>query len=83
MILPISRPEWLPRAISQTEKTIRLYRKDLIPETILGWMLVVDCMHILRCVYGDDLSTAIAIRKKVLEDETRSASAERKAVPHV
>lgn len=68
MTIHIEKPEWLPGAIESMERLIRLHKQGRIPENILGWMIVVDCMRFLRAVYGDDLTTAIEIRKRVLQD---------------
>ena len=65
--IEVLHPEWLPGAIESTERCFRLYKQGKLPEVLVGWMLVVDCLRILRCIFGDDLSTAISIRKIVLD----------------
>ena len=63
----ILHPEWLPTAIENANRTFRLALDDRLPSGIAGWMITGSCMQILRAVYGDDLSTAVAIRRAVLE----------------
>lgn len=45
-----------------------LAQKGILPDVIKGWFIVVSCMRLLRCVYGDDMATVIALRQRVLDD---------------
>lgn len=71
VVIPVAKPEWLEGGVESFERLIKLWRAGNVPDALLGWMFVVDCMRILRAVYGDDLSTAAAIRERVLADEAR------------
>ena len=64
---PIEHPEWLQDSIESANRTFALALTGRLPSSIAGWMLTVSCMRILRCVYGDDLSVACAIRRNVIE----------------
>lgn len=77
--VPIARPDWIEGGVGQFEKTIKLWRKGRVPENLLGWMLVTDCMRVLRAVYGDDLTTAAAIREHVLKAVQMEQEAEGRA----
>lgn len=74
--LPVAKPELLDEAIAHMERTLRLYRNQRLPESLLGWMLMVNCVRILRAIYGDMLSVAMAMRKKALEQVELEQEAE-------
>ena len=75
MIIPVAHPEWIDDGIKQFQRTIKLRKDGRLPENLLGWMIVVDCMRMLRSVYGDDLSTVAALRERVLADVQREQEA--------
>lgn len=64
---PIAHPEWLQDGIESADRVFELAIAGRLPESIAGWMITVACMRVLRSVYGDDLSTVIALRRCVLE----------------
>lgn len=64
---PVAHPEWLQDAIESADRTFELAIAGKLPSGIAGWMLTTACMRILRAVHGDDLSTAIYIRRSVLD----------------
>lgn len=69
-IIEIEHPEWLPTAFKSMKDSIRLIEGGLLPEVLRGRFLVGNCMHILRCIYGSDLASVVAIRQRVLDDVT-------------
>lgn len=74
---PMAKPEWLPDALDDTIRTLKLARAGRIPDKILGWMLVTSCLRVLRCVYGDDLTTCTKLREAVLLNEEAALEVQR------
>ena len=70
-LINIERPDWLAKALPEEIDKLKLAQTDRMPEVIKGWFIVVSCMRLLRCVYGDDMATVIALRKRVLDDVER------------
>lgn len=66
--IKIERPDWLEKALPEEMDKFKLVQKGILPDTIKGWFIVVSCIRLLRCVYGDDMSTVIALRQRVLDD---------------
>lgn len=66
--IDIEKPEWLEKAIPDAQRTLRLVADGKVPDVLIGRFIVTTCLHLLRCVYGSDIHTAAAIRRKVLED---------------
>lgn len=66
--IKIERPDWLAEALPEEIDKLKLAQKGILPDVIKGWFIVVSCMRLLRCVYGDDMATVIALRQRVLDD---------------
>lgn len=68
---PVAKPEWLAEAVPEAEKLMRLIQAGKVPEVIKGWMVVVMCRRLLRCVYGSDLEATAKLREWVLSEVER------------
>lgn len=68
MRIDIQKPEWLDEAMADAYNTLRLMKAGHVPEVLHGQFIVGISMRLLRCVYGSDLNTAVAIRKRALAD---------------
>lgn len=69
--LDVARRDWLPQCLEATIRTCELIEEGVIPEVLHGFMLRSTAMRLLRCIYGDDLTAAAAIREHVLRDAAR------------
>lgn len=52
----IAEPKWFEEAIKVFETHGNMLLKHDLPESIVGWMTVVVCRRMLRCIYGSDLA---------------------------
>ena len=59
----VANPDCLPGAFQAIRRTISLDEQKLLPETIRGWMLVVPCLRLLRCIFGSDEATVRALEE--------------------
>jgi len=65
----VSHPEWLPDAFEAIRRTIALDEQSLLPEKIRGWMLVVPCLRLLRCVFGSDEATVTSLQQWIQKEK--------------
>jgi hypothetical protein len=66
--IEVARPDWLESAIPKVEQSLRLMQMPHFPNALKGMFAVGAAMRLLRCVYGSDLDSAVAIRQRVLDD---------------
>jgi len=66
--IEVVRPDWLEQALPEVTKSLKVMQQTNFPPALAGFFAVSAAMRLLRCVYGSDLETAVAIRKKVLDD---------------
>ena len=69
--IPVARKDWLKEVSKGAETLFRLVVEEQIPEQIVGWMIVVKCLHVLRCVYGSDELALQGLRNYLQERKER------------
>ena len=67
--IKVEHPDWLESAVDDHLTTLRLLKENKIPDVLIGQFVVTMCMRFLRSIYGDDLSSALAVRQWVLDRE--------------
>jgi len=73
---PPPRRDWFEQSIDSNIRTLELIKSGVWPEKIQGRAIVTTALWLLRTVYGDDLTSAIELRKIVLENEQRMQEVE-------
>ena len=68
----VKHREWLVLANARWNDTFRIYQEDLIPTPIQVFMLTAPLKHLLRCIYGSDLSAALHLLGQALGESGRN-----------
>ena len=64
----VAQPTWLKEAVSQSIRTLQLVADGRMPSVIVGWMVVVACRRLLRCVYGTDEAAVSALTAWLMDE---------------
>ena len=62
---PILHEDWLSSGLPSKIRQLELIRDGIWPNPLRGWSVVVTCLWLLRCVYGSDDASLIALREHV------------------
>lgn len=62
----VMHPDWLKAGLKSNISTLELIQKGVWPEVITGAACITTALWLLRCVYGSDLESALAVRRIAL-----------------
>lgn len=63
--IPLLHPEWVEPAVKDITRGLTGVAAGIIPEVLRGRFLVGYALRLLRCVYGDDKASVVALASHV------------------
>ncbi len=68
---PVLHRDWLEIGLKGKIDTLKLIEKGTWPKSIEGAAIITTALWLLRCVYGSDLESAVAVRQIALAEVQR------------
>jgi hypothetical protein len=75
---PVARPEWVKLSVTDVIKSLECIRDGRLPEALHGAFLRTSALRLLRCVYGTDEASVVAVQEHlaVMQEMRRKAGAD-------